>query len=358
MGAVTAAVIGGGAMIGSSIIGGNEAAKGRKAQERAAKAASDALASVGIPEIEAQKIILQNPELVGEFIPEAERALELEDSLMENVAADQTVVDQQTAALEGMAEIAQGGLTEADAAAARQIQREVGQSDQARRKAILQNMAQRGVLGSGMELAAQLDAAQQAADNQSAASDRLTQQALARSMQALAQSGQMAGNLRRQDVSEQAQRARAQDAINQWNTANQQQIASRNTQAANAAQAANLAERQRIADAAVANANREEVANKQLLQQQFENEIRRAGGQGQALNRMGDIANAAAQDRARTIGAVGGAIGNIAGAFAGMQTKAPATPVEQNQFGDTLMSDNTVQLGAHNYGSPLDPGRI
>lgn len=343
MGAVTAAVIGGGAMLGSAYLGAQEAAKGRKAQERAARSAMDALNRVGIPDVEAQKIILENPQLVGEFIPEAERALELEDSLMQNISVDEALQQQQMDSLEGLGEIAEGGLTEGDKAAARDISRDVAQQDSARRQAILQNMAQRGVLGSGMELAAQLDQAQDSADRQSQESDALIQSVQNRALQALQQSGNMAGQIRQQDFGEQSRIAQAQDAINQWNTANQQNIASRNVQARNAAEAANLASRQQIENQRVANANAQEQYNKALLQQKFENEIRKAGGQGQALNNIGNIQNAAAQDRARTIGAVGSAIGNIAGAFAGMPGSA-ATPKTQT----VAMNTATPNL----YGDP------
>lgn len=345
MGAVTAAVIGGAAVVGSTVLANQEARRGRRAQERAAQAASAALAAVGIPEIEAQEIVLQNPQLVAEFMPEAERALELEDSLLQGISPDQAAVDTQQQNLELLGEMAEGGLTEADRAASREVGREVAQSDAARRRAILQNMAQRGVLGSGMELAAQLDQAQDSAEQQAAASDRLLQQAQNRAMQALSQSGNLAGQIRSQDFNEQARIAQAQDAINQWNVANQQNVATRNVQQRNRAQAANIATRQQLENQRAALANQQEIANKALIQQQFDNELRRAGGQAAQMNVLGNIQNQAAQDQARMISGIGSGIANIAMA-AGSMPGAPATPASQTQTVSTQVQP--AQFDARN----------
>lgn len=360
MGAVTAAVIGGGAMIGSTLLAGEQAKKGRDAQARANQAATAALASVGIPEIEAQEILLENPSLVGEFIPEAERSLELEKSLLQNIASDPALAKQQMESLEGLGELAEGGLTEADKAAAREIQRDVAQSDAARRKSILQNMAQRGVLGSGMELAAQLDAAQSAAEQQSAAADRLTQQVQSRAMQALTQSGNLAGNIRSQDFGEQARIAQAQDAINRWNVANQQDIASRNIRAQNEARAANLNTRQQRENTRAALANEQQRYNKQLIQQDYSNRLARAGGQAQGMLRGGDIAAGRAQDQARMIGGIGSAIGNIAGAAGGYFAQRDAADLAHQRQLDlqdrsAIMAPSpSYQLPASNR-DPFDP---
>lgn len=350
------AIAGAGAAIGGAYLANEEAKRGRRAQERAARAASAALAAVGIPEVEAQEIVLQNPQLVAEFIPEAERALELEDSLMQDVGADQQVVDQQMQTLEGIGEIAEGGLTEADRAAAREIQRDVSQSDAARRKAILQQMAQRGVLGSGMELAAQLDQAQDTAEQQAAASDRLIQQAQARSLDALSRSGTLAGQIRGQDFSEQERIAKAQDAINQWNIANRQDIASRNVQARNDAEAANIATRQQLENSRAALANQQEIANKQLLQQRFNNELAVATGQANQLNNIGNIQNQAAQDQARMISGIGSAIGNLA--FAGAGSMGGSKPTQGSQVSTQVQpmpSFGGYQVPARNYN--FDPNK-
>jgi hypothetical protein len=54
----------------------------------------------------------------------------------------------------------------------REINRDVNQQSRARQKSILNEMAQRGVLGSGMELAAQLKGEQADTSRAAEASDR------------------------------------------------------------------------------------------------------------------------------------------------------------------------------------------
>lgn len=315
MGAATAAAIAGGATIGSALIGANQAKKGREAAMNAANQAAAQFANVDLPDVEKMKLALQNPELIGEYAPLLEQYLNLQPSAMENISVDQALKDEQMKALLGLSDIAEGGLTEGDKAAARDIQREVNQNAEARRQAILQNMAQRGTLGSGMELAAQLSSAQQAADQQSRAGDVLAQQAQARALQALQQSGALAGQVRGQEFGEQAQVAQAKDAINQWNTANQQNVAARNVAAQNQAQQQNLANRQALEAQRAQTANQQQIHNKGLLQQQFQNEMQRASGLAGAYQTQGQVAQAGANAQAQMIGGIGSGIGNIAGAF-------------------------------------------
>ena len=344
MGAVTAAAIGGAAMLGSAYMGSQEAKKGRQAAERMAAQGAAAFAGIDVPEIEKQKIQLENAGIVGEYRPEVEQALNLSPTEMENISIDEAIKRQQMDSLSGLGEIAEGGLTEGDKAAARDIQREVNQNAEARRKAILQNMAQRGVLGSGMELAAQLDSAQDAADQQSRASDALQQQAQARALAALQQSGAMAGQIRGQEFSEQADIAKAKDAINQWNVANQQSINSRNVQAQNQAQAANLAARQAQEDQRAALANQQQMYNKQLLQQQYQNELQRASGLAGQYQAQGQLAQQAGAAQAQMIGGIGSAIGNMAGTIGAAYAKQPATPTQtQNQGQLSTMNTATPQ---------------
>lgn len=328
MGAVTAAVIGGAAMVGSTYMAGQEAKKGRKAAERMAQKGAEAFAAVDLPDIEKQKIQLLASELQGEYRPELEQALGLGPSAMEDISADEQLLQAQRDSLEGISEIAEGGMTEADLAANREIRREIDQSAAARQKAVLNQMAQRGVLGSGMELAAQLSAQQEAADRQSRAGDTLTQQAQARALAALQNQGSMAGQMRGQDFSEDSAVARARDAIDKFNTVNRQSVIQRNISEQNRAQAANLAARQAQADQAAALRNQQEMYNKGLIQQQYDNEMRRAAGLSNQYANVGAAQQGAANARAQQIAGIGSAIGNIAGAFGNMSAAKP-TPAAQ-----------------------------
>ena len=79
-------------------------------------------------------------------------------------------------------------------------------------------MAQRGVGGSGVELAARLGANQASADRMSRESDTLVQQAQQRAMDAMMNQANLGGQIRSQDYGEQSNLASARDAMNKFNT--------------------------------------------------------------------------------------------------------------------------------------------
>lgn len=311
----TAALIGGGLSLAGGLAGAAEGRKGRDAANRAIGGALAEYQGIKLPEISDMELDLLLPQLVGEYGPEALQALDLGPSAMDNVTIDPALKLQQLQALSQLGELSQGGLTEADKAASRDIQREVAQTNQARQQSILQNLAQRGALGSGMELSARMGAAQQAADAQSRAGDQLAQQAQARALQALMQSGQLAGQVRGQDFSEQSQIASARDAINRFNVQNQQGVMGQNVGERNRAQQMNLAARQGVADAGVNIRNQEQMHNKNLQQQDFGNRMSLADSKAAIYSGQAKNATEAAKNTAAGWGQMGGAGAKIAAAF-------------------------------------------
>lgn len=156
------------------------------------------------------------------------------ESAMNDVSTDPRLRDEQTAALDALSEIANGGgRTLADDANLNRIQNDVAASDRGRRDAIKQNMAARGMGGSGMDLLAQLQSSQAATDRASQGGLDIAADAEQRALDAIMQGGNMAGNLRGQDFDEQARIAAANDAISQFNAANTNGMNQWNTGAAN-----------------------------------------------------------------------------------------------------------------------------
>lgn len=307
-------IAGAGMNLVGSLIGGSSAKRAAKRQAEAAARIAAMYDKIDIPDIEKQKLILDELRYQGDLTPEMMEALGLDPSQMESVEADAQFEEAQRRSLEQMQDVADGGLTEADMAAARQMQRQVDNADVARRKSVLNQMAQRGVLGSGMELAAQLQSAQEATQNQSDASDRLMQQAQSRALEAIARTGNMADQARQQDFNEQSARAKAADAISQFNLSNRQDVLNRNVGLRNAAQERNLDAQQRLNNANIALRNEQQQFNKGLLQQQFRNRM--------------DLTDAKAgrqSDAARASAGVDMARGNMAGSiFGGLANAAVA----------------------------------
>ena len=296
-------------------MGGNEAEAGRRAQEEAQRQALAQFLGIDAPEISDQELQLLIPELVGEYSPEAEQAILQEGTALEDISVDEALRQKQLEALTGMEEIAEGGLTEADAAAMRDIQREVGQGQQARMESVLQQMAQRGTLDSGMELASKIAQQQEVNDQEAAAADKLTQDVLQRQMSGLQNLSSMSSNVRGQDYQEQANLAAARDAIQKFNTVNQQNVQQRNVSQRNTAQQQNLAARQKAEQARVQTLNEQQQANKALLQNRFQNELNLANARAGAYAGVGQAQQQASQDRARMIGGVASGIGDIAASF-------------------------------------------
>lgn len=155
-------------------------------------------------------------------------------SAYDNITADPRLREQQTAGLQALNDIAQGGgMTAADQAQLNKVQSEVAQADRGRREAIMQNMQARGMGGSGMELLSQLQSSQAATDRANQSGLDVSGMAQQRALDAIMQSGQLAGNIRNQDYGQQSDAARAKDAISQFNTQNANQIGLANANMAN-----------------------------------------------------------------------------------------------------------------------------
>lgn len=264
------------------------------------------LEAIGIPTIEAQKIALQNPELVEPLIAEQMGA-----SSMEDIQMDPRLQSAQRAALDEMTGLGQTGLGAEDRAAFNQLRRQAAGAAEAQQASTLQEMASRGMLDSGANLAAQLQAGQSQADRMSQEGDRLAASASEARRAALGQQANMASQMSAQDLGLKTNKASAADTIAQFNT--QQRAA---TGAANqgyridrATQLANLR-------------NQEEVANKGLIQQNLQNQFQKAGGVAQAQSAQAGNLQQQAAGAQQAQQAQTGAILNLAGTLgaAGMKS--------------------------------------
>jgi hypothetical protein len=260
------------------------------------------LEAIGIPTIEAQQIALSSPELVGVLEAEA-----LGPSRFEQVTMDPRLQAAQMAALEDVSGLAKTGLGAEDIAALNQIRRQAAGMAQAQKATTLQQMQERGLGDSGASLVAQLQAGQAASDMAAQQGDRLAAEAAAARRQALGQQASMASQMSQQQLALAGQKASAADVINQFNTQNRQNVA-----------AQNLAARQNIANQQAATKNQQELYNKGLIQQQFQNQMAKAtgvtGAQTNLASMYGQQAGAAAQGQASQNAAILGGITGLAGA--------------------------------------------
>ena len=244
----------------SSIFGGGNAGRSEMREANALMRDNIArLEALGVPTIEAQKIALEAPELVGMLEAEA-----LGTSQFEEIQMDPRLQAAQMAALENITGIAEaGGLDAVSRLNLEEGLRRAAGAEQAR----LQQLVEDPTLGQGQRLALQAQAVQGAGQAGRDVAMQSAAQAQQARMAALQQQADLASGIQRQQLDLAGQKASAADAIAEFNAQTRQNVAARN-----------LAERQRIAEAGTAARNQQEMYNKALIQQKFQNELAKATG--------------------------------------------------------------------------------
>lgn len=214
----------------------------------------------------------------------------------DEISADPRLRDAQFGALDQMREIAEsGGQTPEDRAFLDQIAREEGARERGSRGAIQQQAAARGAGGSGLEFLGTLGAAQNAATNRNIRDTDVAALAQRRALDAIRGTSDMAGSLRGQEHSEAAQRAQAQDVINRFNAGILSEAGVMTGQRRNTVRDKNTMGR-----------NEAQAINKDLLRQQYLDEVARVQGISAA-----DMARAGARDSRVAGGLAGSAISGV-----------------------------------------------
>lgn len=267
-----------------------DAGSGAYAEANAlARRAVSELEKLGVPSIEAQKIALQLPEVVGQLDAE-----QLDASAFEDIIEDPALRENVLKAIQGTEELAETGFGVEDRARLDAMRRATQADEQARQSSILQSFAERGALGSGSELAARLSSAQGTADRASQDAVQLAAQGQSQRRAALGDLASMSSGLRAQDLSKAQNAASARDQFSQFNALQRANV-----------QQQNLAEQQRMADTRTNLKNQQQQYNKGLIQQDYQNKLNKATGmagqyQNLAQNQMqqGQSQAAAAQSQA------------------------------------------------------------
>ena len=144
-----------------------------------------------------------------------ERALQ---SGMVDARGDAGAKDARRAAYQKLMQVGlSGGLDAESRQAQEEARRVAAQEESSQRNAVLAQSRARGMAGSGLQLAAQLQAQQGAANRNSLAGVQAAGDARRRALQSLQAGGQMAGDFEADDFNQQAARAQAQDRIAMFN---------------------------------------------------------------------------------------------------------------------------------------------
>lgn len=338
--------------IGSAISGivggiGNFAAQS-SAQQRATdlqNAQMQKWIQLNIPDPAEQKIALQQYAVTGKLTPALQQAISQSPSEFSKIVSDSRSSQAMSGALEQLQNLgSSGGMRLSDRANLADLQSSDLTDARASRNNIASNMAQRGAGGSGVGAAMTYAANQDQMDRNSNASLKTAASASDRALQAIQGAGTMGAQINNQLFNQDAQKASAQDAINQFNTTNKQNVMSANTSSENAANLWNANNQQDVANKNVGVANQEEVYNKGLLQQKYENEIQQLNGEGgavsntaSAINQQGQTAGTFAGNLGSTGAAAFGAQANqnnfntLAGYFGNKPAQAAPTPTAAPQ---------------------------
>jgi hypothetical protein len=284
-----------------------------------------------IPEVEFAKY--STPEALsylGNFTPE-----ELQATGLPSGVINQAMRQKQLQAIGGVEELSQTGLSAIDRAALTEIQNQIATQERGQRESILQNMAQRGLAGSGQELAAQLQASQAASQQASTQGMQQAAQAQRARVDALTNLSNMATGIESTDFQRQAQKAQAQDVINQFNVQNRNVAGLRNLQTQQDLSTMNAQERNRIAQANIDLENRQRLqnqVNRPLAQYGLQSEY--ASGLSQGIGGIGQtqtqqqLANQQAMSQGLGTGLSVG--GGLAGAALSRPTPATTRPTSTN----------------------------
>lgn len=304
IGGIAAPIIGG-------LIGGGASAGDRELSIEQRKKALEEWLSINVPDPEQQKIILQRYSETGQLAPEIEQAINQKGSELSKIQLDPQTKEKQLRALSSLEDLGySGGLGFEDRADLQSANSEAATRERGERGALMDRMERRGVGGTGMEMAAALSGQQAAANRYSQNSLNAVAMRKKRALEAIMGAGDLAGKMEDREYGQKSATARAEDAINEFNTRNMQSVQSRNIASRNAAAAENLRRRQHVADSNVDMGNKEHTYNKGLIQQQFDNQARLASGKANAYNGVADASAANADRTANTWAGIGSGIGS------------------------------------------------
>lgn len=294
--------------------------------------------NLNIPDPAEQKVALQRFVSQGELTPVMQQAIAQAPSEFKNIVTSSQNKAAQNKALSQLSQIGeQGGLRLQDKAALADARMDAITREKSGRAGIADEMARRGLSGSGYDVAARLSGQQGVADRESNAGLKVASDAQDRALQAIMSSGKMATDYRNQDFGEQAQKASAADRINAFNTANLRDVNAANVGAENATNAFNLQNKQRISDQNTSLSNAEQQYNKGLIQQNYENQMKRLEGATGQVKGMAESERKGGENLGNTISNIGGGVAN----YAAMEDYFNKKQASQN--GDGYSAPSNIQ---------------
>lgn len=332
-------LIGGIAALGSGVAGALANASAAERAQMLQEKGMQEWFDLNIPDPKERELALKQFVQVGELHPALEQSVKAEESKLGNVNLDQGLQNSRLRALAALEEQGFGGEQIQDAAARQKALIESGAANRGRQQAIVSDFARRGMGGSGLELQARLDASQAEGDRLASQGLDLEAQRRQRMLQAMEGAGQLAGNIQQQGLDLETAKAKAADAINMFNTQNAIGMQQRNIDRANEASKYNLGTAQDVSNRNVGLSNYQQEFNKNLLQQDYENRMKRAAGISGQYNQQAQQATQQGQNAANMWGGIASGVGTLTGSWMNAE----------NAAADRALKEKAVQQGMNPF---------
>jgi len=306
------------------IVGGLQSQGDRDRGNQAMQQAFDIINSIGAPPDLSKEIIFKQFQSAGILTPELEKQIDIGISQVSQISEDQDLRDAQKQSLRLLQERGKVGLTPEEKADMSRIRSEAQKDIEAKRQQILQGMQQRGLAGSGAELAAQLSESQAGANRESDASLQLGSLASQRALQAMADSGTLAGTIRAKDFDINKAKAQAADEFKRFQVSQDILRQTRNIGALNKAQISNLENKQDIMNVNTAMYNKEKLRQNEAKRQYWKDQIDIAKLLSGAKTSEGEYYSNKANDIADRYGKIGAGVSKGLGSYMSAQQSSPS----------------------------------
>lgn len=302
------------AALGTALFQFINSEKGRAASDAERRRLIQLYEKINLPDFDPRDITPEDYKVIGTYTPEiAPYVAEEAPQVLQESAITQEGMQAQRDALARLREAAATSEDPQFIGMVNRAVREAERGAQARQGSIMENFARRGQLGSGLEMAAQMQGGADAAERAAIAGESAAADAYRNRLQMLRDSASLGKDIRGQDLGMQEKNIDIINAFNQRAAQAQRDWGKYRAGEMNEAQLKNLSAAQRASDlnkqarynAAIGNRD----YRKGIQQQQLENVLSKTRGlAGQYEGRRQDIIGRT-QDRGQQIQGVGEGIG-------------------------------------------------
>ena len=274
--------------------------------------------AVELPPQDIRPLAAPQIQRLAEYFPELYDAQILQDPSIPLGSPEQR--DQQLGAQRYFGRVAEEGLPLAERLRAEELQEGMARQASRNQQAVLRNLAERGRLSGGDEIASRIIANQQSADLAGTAGANLAQISAQNRMLGNQALSDISGRIRAQDVSEGQFGSSVQNRFNEFASSLMTQAAARNAEASQRAQVQNVQRVHQVGDTNVGAAYQTALSNlnrlNRLNQSQFTNKLSKLGYQSTALKAMAEQQNAEQAAKENAIMGIGEGVGSAVGAGA------------------------------------------